>query len=377
MDTIKYLLLVLFLSSCSNFKVGNERREFKVNKLWVRSSTQLDQLHFRKINRMSPVISGNLLISGNAIDGLAAFDIESGGLLWRQKITNGVEASATQIKDRLFVGANDGNFYNIEMSTGNILWKFKGSSEFLAEPLLDNGILYVLAGNNTLYALDAATGKQQWLYNRQDTSSLSVRGGSKPAIKNGHIFLGFSDGAVVSLNSKNGQVIWETVVNKNKRFRDVDSTPVIIDNNLYISGYDNQLYCLSIVNGNVLWRMDGGGYHGITVYDDKMYYPTTQGQVIALDKNGNTIWKYNVSEGISTQVKVFKGVAVFGESQGSLVFLDANTGKKIGNFDPGRGILSNPSIDAAKNRIYFISNEANVYAVEALWGRPDWLKENL
>lgn len=368
MSKFVFLLpLLTVLTACSTFK-AKESRVFEVKRAWVRQTTEKDNLGFRKINRMTPLIVGDLVIQGNAMDGIAAYERENGQLRWRLPIANGVEPSATFIRDRVFVGASDGNFYSLSAKTGEVQWTFNTRAENLAEPLLDEGVVYFLAGNNVFYALDAATGRQLWLYSRQDTSQFSIRGGSRAALKNGTLYVGFSDGSLVALDSKNGNVQWELQLNRNKRFRDIDASPVIDGDQIYIAGYDDHLYCVSTTKGEVLWRVDGGGYSAVTVMGNKLIYPTTSGEVWALNRtNGEKLWSYKLSTGIATQVRPYKGLLVFGESQGSLKFLDADTGKVLGGVEPGRGILSAPSVDEKANRVYFISGEANLFAIEAGW----------
>ncbi|UYL08165.1 PQQ-binding-like beta-propeller repeat protein [Bdellovibrio sp. SKB1291214] len=353
--------------------LNNSKRTFEVKTAWVRQTTQKDNLGFRKINRMTPLLVGDLVIQGNGMDGISAYGREDGRLKWNLPIKNGVEPSATMIRDRLFVGASDGNFYSVEASTGRVQWTFPTKAENLSEPLLDEGIVYFLAGNNVLYALDAATGRQVWLYSRQDTSVFSIRGGSKPAIRNGNLYVGFSDGSLVAFNAKSGVVTWELQLNRNKRFRDIDASPILDGEQIYIAGYDDKLYAVSAAKGEVLWRVDQGGYSSVTIAGDRIYYPTTNGEVLALNKsNGQKVWSYKVKDGIATQVKLFKGILTFGESQGRLQFLDAGTGQALGDMEPGRGILSAPQVDESANRVYFISGEANLYAIDAQWVRSNY-----
>ncbi|MGZ3744009.1 MAG: outer membrane protein assembly factor BamB family protein [Pseudobdellovibrionaceae bacterium] len=379
-----FFLLGLFsaglLSGCSSFESlinpTTEKREFQIREVWARQGPEKENLAFRKINRMTPLILGDLVIEANAIDGMVAYSRDSGRQLWRLNVLNGVEAGAAIVNDRLFFGASDGLFYSVNAKTGKVLWTFPTHSENIAEPFLDtsNGIVYFLSGTNVVYALEADSGRQVWLYSRQDTSNFSIRGGSKPALKDGNLFVGFSDGTLVSLNAKTGNLQWELPLNKNKKFRDVDASPVIDGDLVFVSGYDDKLYCISAQRGEVQWKVDGGGYYPITIYNDKIYYSTTNGEVWALQKgNGQRIWAFQLKEGIATQVKIYKGLAVFGESQGQLRFLDANTGKQISAFDPGRGIMATPSVDDKNNHIYFISGEANVYAMEAKWSYPQWI----
>jgi len=379
-SVFSFIGIAVLLSGCSSFETlmsrTAEKRAFQARQVWVRQGPEKDNLAFRKINRMTPVVLGNLLIQGNAIDGMIAYDRDSGREMWRLRVLNGVEAGATLINDRLFFGASDGLFYSVNAKTGNVLWTFPTRTENIAEPLLDaaNGVIYFLSGANVVYALDAESGRQLWLYSRQDNSNFSIRGGSKPALKDGNLFIGFSDGTLVSLNAKTGNLQWELPLNKNKKFRDIDASPIIDGEQIFVSGYDDKLYCVNAQKGDVQWKIDGGGYYPVTIYGDKLYYATTSGEVWALNKsNGQKLWSYNVKEGIPTQVKIYKGLAVFGESQGHLRFLDANTGKMVSSFDPGRGIMSTPFVDDKANQIFFISGEANVYAMEAKWTYPQWI----
>lgn len=368
------LMFQLGLVACSSIKEvagpGYERNGFSLHKAWVRSTLNSENLGFRKINRSSPVIVGDMLIQGNSIDGLSAYTLSSGKLLWRVAITNGVEARLVQFKNQLFVPALDGSIYSIEASSGKINWSYKTASENLSEPLLDpeSGRLYVLGGNNSFYALEADSGKPAWTYTRQDTSVFSIRGGSKPAIKDGRIYVGFSDGSLVALNSMTGNVLWDLQLNKNRRFRDIDATPVIDQDRLYVAGYDDRLYCVSTSKGEIIWKVDGGSFSGPVLQGDLIYYPTSTGEFLALKKDtGQKAWSYKLKDGVATAPSFYRGSVLFGESDGALVFLNTSNGKKIGEFEPGRGVFSAPVIDANNKRVYFISNEANLYALDILW----------
>lgn len=364
------LLGLVFLAGCSSFQ-SHDKRVFEVKRAWVRQTTEKDNLGFRKINRMTPLIVGDLVLQSNGLDGLVAYEKETGQLKWRLPIANGAEPSATAIRDRVFIGAGDGNFYSVDAKTGQVQWQFNTKSENLGEPLLDEGVVYFVAGNNVLYALDAATGRQVWLYSRQNTSQFAIRGDSKPALRNGTLFVGFSDGSLVAFDAKGGNVQWEIQLNRNKRFKDIDASPILDGDQIYIAGYDDRLYAVSATKGEVIWRVNGGGYSAVTLMGDKIIYPTSNGEVLALNKaSGEIVWTYKLARGIATQVKVYKGLLVFGESQGKLQFLDSTTGKVLGGMEPGRGILSSPLVDEKNNRVYFISGEANLYAIDAGWKMP-------
>lgn len=361
------ILFISTLTGCTLLSKVNENnnKKFVVNANWVQDTLAQKNNQFRKINRMSPVIYKNSVIVGNAYDGLVSYNLANKNLIWRVNIPFGVEASAATIKDRLFVGSNNGNMYSINMSNGEILWSFDSKSELVSEPLLNDGVLYFISGSQSLYALDASNGKQLWIHSRQDTtSSITIRGGSKPSISDGIIYAGFSDGALVAINAKTGTQQWEITLNRNIKFKDIDASPVIEGNFIYINSYDDKVYCLSKEKGDVIWSSKFGGSSTPLISDDKLYVTSSKGDLVALSKkDGNLLWSRKSKEGIFTELNTFNDLIVTGESQGNLLFFNKNTGDIVGSFEPGRGVFSKPTIH--ENSLYFISGEGNIYGLSA------------
>ncbi len=367
---LRFLAFSICLSSfsCAQFaRNQTPQSHLIVSANWVQSSLQKKNEGFRKVNRMSPILYKNWVLIGNAFDGIVAFNQENGQEAWRVAIPQGVEASAAIVKDRLFVGSNNGRMYSIDLVTAQIVWSFDTKSEVVAEPLLNDGILYFISGSQSVFALDAVTGKQLWTYNRQDTSNLmTVRGGSKPAISNGLLYTGFSDGSLVSLNAKTGTQQFEVSLNKNTRFKDIDASPVIDGDNIYINSYDDKLYCVSKSKGEIIWSVKTGGISTPLIYGDKIIFTSARGDLVATGKlDGHEIWKYKTENGILTDPLLYDGFIVAGESSGSLLLLDSLTGQLKGSFEPGRGIFSKPTANMDAKSIYFISGEGNAYSVRA------------
>lgn len=366
------LITAFGLAACSGLRIESKegRRSFTVRKVWVRDPLSTPNNEYRKINRSTPVLVGSTLLSFNSIEGLVAWDRESGRELWRLKITNGVEGDVASFKDRIYFGASDGLFYAVNARTGAVVWTSPTRSEVISEPLFDGeaGVVYVLSASNTVHAFEADSGKPLWVYNRQDASAFAIRGGTKPALYRGVLYVGFNDGSLAALNSKSGQVIWDVQLNKNKKFKDIDASPLIDGDRLYVAGFDDRLYCLSTERGEILWRQEGGGYTNFLLQGQRLYYATSTGELRALDKeNGQTLWTVPVSDGIATTPVFYKGLLVYGESRGELKFVDAASGKWVAGFEPGRGVFGTPLVDEKNDRVYFVSNESNVYALEAKW----------
>ncbi|MCB0356012.1 MAG: PQQ-binding-like beta-propeller repeat protein [Bdellovibrionales bacterium] len=369
-------LVISFVSltmvSCSQLqeKLGNniQGKSFNIDKLWVRNTLDKDFYGYRHPHRMSPILYKGMVIQGNAIDGIGAFDQNTGNRKWFLNIKGGVEAGAVIQEDKLYMGAGDGFFYAVEAFSGQVLWKTPINAETLSRPTFYQGVIYFIAGNNRAYALEANTGKVKWSYSRQETSTLSIRGGSQPEVSKETLYLGFSDGTLVALNLVDGKLKWEKNLNRNRRFRDIDAQPTIDDNRLYVAGFDGGLYCINPDTGTLLWQHEQGGFSAATIYEGVVYYTTTDGYVVALDKvSGQVKWRYKLKVGLGTRPTFFRGLLVFGEYEGDLIALEARTGKLVGRYSPGRGIMSQPTIDANTGRTYFISVNANLFAMKLQW----------
>jgi outer membrane protein assembly factor BamB len=366
-------LSILALVGCSSLR--SNPRQLVIEKRWTRNTLAAEYLGGRRIHRFSPILTEKLIITANSIDGVVAYDRELGHERWRIDIKDGVEGGAQIADDILYFGAGDGQLYAVHPDSGHILWTYPLKAEGLARPLVRAGTVYVLGGNNVVHCLNAKTGKLLWQYNRREASNLSVRGGSQPALYNESLLLGFSDGSLVALNKTSGALLWETNLNRNKRFKDVDATPVIDGNTVYVSSYDGALYAVNAGDGRILWSVDEGGYEEINLNGNTLFYSSTTGKTMAVDKgSGKVLWKRDNPQGIATAPVVYKGTLIVGEMDGSLRFLDARSGDFINEFSPGRGVTARATIDPKKNEVYIMSAEANLYALNVTWKRfaKDW-----
>jgi outer membrane protein assembly factor BamB len=347
-------------------------RQIKFNVEWIRSTLGAENYGYRHAERTAPVTDGDTIFDGNGVDGFAALDKATGRLIWRKQILHGVESGAAVVSDAVYFGASDGQFYAVDKFTGKTLWTFPTRSETLSVPLIEEGIVYFLAGNNVLYALDAKTGKQIWFYNRGETSSLSIRGGARPTLFKGTLYEGFSDGFLAAINARDGSLIWERKLNGNLKFIDVDATPVVDDANIWVSSFDGSLYCLSRVDGQVQWRLDDGGSTPVTIDGDTLYYAATSQAIYALNKKtGTQKWKFSFEEkfGVPTQPVLYKGLVIFGASDGDVYALSQATGKSLTRYRPGAGVFATPLIDIDRGWVYVLSNQANVHALHVAWRR--------
>jgi len=375
---MKYFAIIfygLFLMSCSLLQP--RQRVLVLREDWTRQTFKDPYLKYRLSHQMAPIVHGDLVLQGNAIDGFSIYKKNEGNLLWKIPVDNGVSGGAQVYEDKVYFGGSDGQFYCVDLLSGKLIWTFPTRVENLAAPLVDGGTVYFLSGNDTVFALDALNGKQKWVYTRNNTSELSVRGGTKPLIHNNILYLGFADGFFAALHVKDGSVAWERQLNLNPKFRDVDSSPVIDGNMIYVAGYDEALYALNRSDGQVLWRKEDGAADAVTIDGNTLYYASTSGKVLALKKSsGSTLWE-RPAKGMATRPKVYKEFLVYGETDGALKVVEKLTGKDVKEFYSGYGVNSAPTIDPNSQRIFFISNQGNLFSLLLRWERQETFGEKI
>ncbi len=369
------LALILFATacvSCATLKseMAKNQRELHISRLWVRELPYDTKLSAERFNGMPPLVVGDVVYQGNGKDSFAAYSRKTGAELWRRMVENGVSSGVEYKDGDIYFGGSDGQFYCLNASDGAIKWVFPVRAEVLAPPLLHEDSVYFLTANNVVYALDAKTGKQKWLYNRTDTTTFSIRGGAKPVVYKQNLMLGFSDGFFVALNAKTGGLVWERNLNRNAKFKDINATAVIDGSSVFISSYDDSLYKLSADDGQIQWRVERGGHTAVTIQGNKIFYPTSDGDFLALDKqSGKILWQNKVKDGVATQAVEYNELILYNESRGDLKIINSADGALVGSFTSGRGSPIAPSVDTQTGDVFFVSNEGNLYAIRLAWER--------
>src|SRR5262249_60885371 len=98
----------------------------------------------------------------------------------------------------------DGVLRALKADTGAVLWTYDCGEELVTVPVLADGKVLVASQSATLYAIEAADGKWVWQYRRTPPAGFILRGASTPVVRDGVVYLGFSDGHAAALDAKTG-----------------------------------------------------------------------------------------------------------------------------------------------------------------------------
>ncbi|MFT3921769.1 MAG: PQQ-binding-like beta-propeller repeat protein [Myxococcales bacterium] len=326
---------------------------------WTRQLTQPARGAYRPVeNAVAAIDNQHARIYVGAESGnLHAMGFD-GRALYRFELHEPIECEPAldPVKQELYVGTERGEFYAIAAEKGGILWKKEGDAAIRQRPVLLPDAVIVITEEDAIEAYARADGKMLWRYAREPQEGFLVAGHSGMTLtEDNRLLAGFNDGLVVSLDALDGTVKWERNTSLEvpetepgrPRYIDVDTTPAIIGEQVFVASFGGGLYALDLNNGSVLWREPD--WTGITSLvatpDDALILVSADRGVVRFDVNQRAaVWQKSLERGSFGVPELFQGMVLIGDSRGSLVALDTLTGDELGRIDSGHGFVARANL---------------------------------
>lgn len=255
----------------------------------------------RSVSFLQPAIDGNLLIVAQQT-GLV-HGIQDGKRIWtvsvREPIVSGVGYDA--ISRTAIVTTRAGNVVVINGETGDVLWQKVLNTTVLTPALIAGNRILLSANNGMIYGLNLQTGASIWQFNSQNPA-VSVRGAAKPLRLDGNTALfGAADGRIYALSVDAGLPLWSRRVgvaiggSDVGRMSDVDGTPLVVDNRLYVTSFSGHMTGFDMSTGQTLFAVSDFSSTRALVYANQILYGVdSQGMVVGFDANtGKRLWQNN------------------------------------------------------------------------------------
>ena len=277
-----------------------------------------------------------------------------------------------------------------------LTWKFQTNGPITSSPAVVAGKVYVGSYDHNIYCLDAYTGAEIWKF----TTNYMVL--SSPTVIGGYVYTGADDGNVYCLNATSGALVWKTPAPGQLlpitlgTYPQFDSSPVIINGQVFVGALDGKLYTLNAATGTIVRILQTTGAILSTptyVANDGLYFASVDGFVYKIDPNtDNIIWNTSTPIGLEIAMEgsvcIGNGLAVIGSGGakntpagiGQLYALNATTGKFVwvyselaasGNLQPTWTPLY---INVAPLGPVFYTNDFfDLVAINATNGKQIWL----
>ena len=374
----RYLLFVLvlvLLSGCSAIKEitgGGEDNtipptplvEFQtlveIIQLWSRDTGKGSTKQYLKLTPSH--IQGKVFVAdirGN----LEAIDATSGNVLWKNDADMNITGGPGSSEILTMIGSDNGDVLAYASESGEFLWQVKVSSEVLAAPQEAYGVVVARTIDGKIFGLDANDGRRLWIYDRT-VPALTLRGTSNPVIAGDVVIAGFDGGRVSAIELHTGKLIWETSVSlasgrsELERMVDIDSDPVIIDNDIYVATFQGRLASVALEDGRITWTRDISSYAGLTADENNIYITDDQSHVWALERaTGNSVWKQeNLFARRATAPATIGDLVVVGDLEGYIHWMDKSTGHFVARTRVSKDSILAPPV-AVEDIVYAYSSD--------------------
>lgn len=344
--------------------------EVKLDILWDKSDSDgTDEL---ALNLVPAVAEGRVIIADH--DGLIqARSLLDGELFWEVETDLPISSGPVIDGDLLFVGTSKADVLALNTNTGEAVWKHRVSSEVMALPVVVGDNLIVRSADGFDIALNRDDGKQVWSV-EHNIPALSVRGEGAPVAVGDMVIIGYANGKLMAINSADGAHIWETSVaiptgrSEIDRLTDLNGTPVLSDDIIFVSSYKSGVNAVTPIDGEVLWRNEMiSSFEGLSADYSYLYLSDANSDVWQLDqRNGASYWKQTGLHQRRLSVPAVYGeYVVVGDFEGYLHWLSKTDGRLLGRIEiTDEPIVAQPVV--VEDTLYVYATDGTLAAVRVL-----------
>ncbi|GAB4205242.1 MAG: hypothetical protein OHK0013_20960 [Sandaracinaceae bacterium] len=278
----------------------------------------------------------------------------AGTRIWMYQSGGGIGAQPALSVDgeTVYFGSDDGFLHALRAVDGQRLWRVETRGAVSQTPLATEDVLYIATENDVVEAFDRANGEALWRFERPASEGFYVTEHSGLTLADRRLLVGFTDGSVVALDPSDGRVLWvrDTTADLTARasgdelrFTDVDTTPVVVGDIVYVASFAAGLYALEASSGSVRWlRSEWTGVVGIAPAPGGHLVLTSADSGVSMVRasDGERLWSTPVRRGSPTRARVVGDLVVYGESEGGLVALTLGQGREVGRIENGHGFAA-------------------------------------
>jgi outer membrane protein assembly factor BamB len=285
---------------------------------------------------LRPIVVEGTLYAASHNGEVIALSADTGKRLWEAKTKLALSAGPEVDGGLLVLGSSDGDVIALDATNGSERWRRSIGSEILARPLIAKDVVVIRTVDGHVEGMAAADGAQRWAVDEQ-VPRLTLRGTAPPVLAGDRVICGFDSGKVLAIDPRNGDVLWDAIVNaphgrtELERLADIDSPARVAGDDIFVVGFQGRVAMLALDSGQIWWARDASSYRGFTMDDDNIYLTNADSVVVAMRRNdGSVVWEQDTMKRRGLTAPALDGDAlVVGDFEGFVHWLDKSTGEIV------------------------------------------------
>jgi outer membrane protein assembly factor BamB len=290
---------------------------------------------------------------------------------WIAKTKLALSAGPEVANGLVVLGSSDGDIVALDATNGAQRWRKAIASEILAQPLIVNDVVVIRTVDGHLEGLSVTDGATKWAVDEQ-VPRLTLRGTAPPVLAGDRIIAGFDNGRVLAIDPRNGEVMWDTIVNTPRgrteleRLSDIDSPARIAGDDIFVVGFQGRVAMLARDSGQIWWARDASSYRGFTMDEQNLYLTNADSVVIAMRRSDGAVqWEQDTMKRRGLTAPAIDGDAlVVGDFEGYLHWLDKSTGAIVARQKTDGERITNAAI-SDNERVFVQTDSGKLLAFQS------------
>ena len=320
-----------------------------------------------EIGNFLPDFSAQNLFFSDASGNVSSINASTGDRNWSIELN--FLASGTSAGFGLVVVSDiDGNVIAVDQNDGSKLRSTNVKGEVLSKVAIDAKVVVVKTGSGELLGLDRENGEILWSY-RSKLPLLTVRGSSSPVIVDDLVYVSFDNGRLGVFELNSGFQVWDGAISYVKgvseleNLIDSDSSPVVDGGLIYTTNYQGNLNIFDTAQKRSVWSYETSSFYSPIV---------SRGMLTIVEANSGLrsfalktlqeSWTNDdyINRDLSNAVS-YKGSLVVGDFEGYVHVIDTLNGKTIGRKKISRKPIK--SILSRSDSLYIIDEAFNLHSI--------------
>lgn len=309
----------------------------------------------------TPILEGDRMYVGADAGYFYGINIKLKEKNWTFKTEGAVQTEGSADGEAVFFGDCKSNFYALDVKYGKLLWQTKLDTSIMAKPLITGDKIYVVSMSGRLFAIDRQSGVEVWHTDANERSfGFSVRRSGEPVMQDGLIYVGTSSGLLLAYNAEDGTMAWARQIgDRRSQLYDVDSKPLFLDGRMFVTSADGTLTCLDPRNGKIIWEIFAGGSNDPLYHEEKLYVTGGNTLTCLNPQNGRIYWQQEFDDPGLSSPAGGRNFVTLASTTNRLYLIDSDTGDIMHERYIRKGSFGDPVV--VGDMLYVLSNSGRVF----------------
>jgi outer membrane protein assembly factor BamB len=288
--------------------------------------------------------------------------------VWQYNSQGGILGSPIVRDSVIILGTLSGELQAVNFADGKRLgYKIMGSA-IVGTPVLDGGqVIVTLSGKTeTLLSYDLREGRRNWSFPAGPVET-------SPLVIGNNIYVATLAGVMHCVDKRTGEQLWKFETAAEEEREPVRSSPAA-DGTVVTFGTDaGMLFGVDQSNGVLRWKVETGASIFATpvIISGVVVVGNLNGTVHGVDaQTGNVLWKVETGSKVYGAASASQAGVFVGTSDGVLHALDVRSGKELWSFSAKSVINSAPLV--AGSVLFLGAMDRTLYCLDVGTGRELW-----